>query len=223
MDGILLIDKDLAATSFGVLAKLRRRFGLTKVGHAGTLDPLATGLLVALLGKATKLSAALSSSDKVYDAIIRFGYSTVTDDREGVALQFGNFSTITEENIRRVLPKFLGEQLQIPPQFCAKKINGVPCYRHARRGLGISLAPNAIQIYNLRIINWSTPLLRLEISCSKGTYIRSLARDIGQRLGCPAHLHGLRRIKCGEFSIDASHKLCALLNLSPQELRATTA
>ncbi|MDR3316832.1 MAG: tRNA pseudouridine(55) synthase TruB [Puniceicoccales bacterium] len=213
MDGILLIDKGIGISSFGVLARLRRHLPPGKIGHGGTLDPLATGLLLVLLGRATKLSAELAAGNKIYEAIIRLGYSTATDDREGNFLCGGHFPRVGEEDILRALPEFLGRQMQTPPQFCAKKIGGVAAYKFARKGLRRDLPAGEIRIHSLRPLAWSAPLLHLEISCSKGTYVRSLARDLGERLRCPAHLHALRRTGIGEFSVRDAGTLSALENL----------
>jgi tRNA pseudouridine55 synthase len=201
MDGILPVDKPTGITSFGVVARLRRHLAPGKIGHAGTLDPLATGLLLVLIGKATGLSEQLMAGTKVYDAVIRFGHSTTTDDREGPPLAFGHWAHLDRETILHALPEFSGPQLQAPPRFCAKKSGGIPLYRHARAHRTVDTAPREIVIHGLTLRQWSAPLLRLEIRCSKGTYVRSLARDLGQRLHCPAHLHALRRIGSGNFFI----------------------
>jgi tRNA pseudouridine55 synthase len=200
-EGILLIDKPLGLSSFGVVARIRRLLGIKKVGHGGTLDPLATGLLVVLVGNATKRCGEFLSDGKVYRACICLGSTTIGDDREGHVIRREPHEHIDETHIRKILPTFLGTQLQVPPVFSAKKINGVPSYKKARAGGCICPPPQEITIHRMDFCRYQAPLLELEIECSKGTYVRAIARDMGIKLGCCAHLHGLRRIQSGKFSI----------------------
>jgi tRNA pseudouridine55 synthase len=207
MDGLLLIDKPLGWTSFAVVSHLRWILSVKKMGHGGTLDPLATGLLIVLVGKATRQFSQFSQSDKTYEACIRFGFSTETDDREGRPLEDCTFSSLAEEKIQKILPSFLGEQWQRPPTFCAKKWKGVPYHCRARRGIFLEPPPQKIRIHRLEFLDWNAPLLRLRICGSGGIYVRSFARDLGQSLRCPAHLHALRRIRSGNFSLEQAISL----------------
>jgi tRNA pseudouridine55 synthase len=208
-DGVLLIDKPLGLTSFGVVARIRRLLGIKKVGHGGTLDPLATGLLIVLVGNATKRCGEFLASQKTYRAVICLGSITIGNDREGRVTRREPYGHIDETHIRKVLPSFLGTQLQIPPAFSAKKIKGVPFYKRARAGDCVCPSPQEITIYRIDFCRYKAPLLEFEIECSKGTYVRTIAGDIGIKLGCGAHLYGLRRIQCGVFSIQDAIPLLA--------------
>ncbi|MDR0678645.1 MAG: tRNA pseudouridine(55) synthase TruB [Puniceicoccales bacterium] len=217
MRGILLIDKPLGLSSAGAVGRLRRRTGkAVPVGHGGTLDPLATGLLVLLVGPATKRSDPITRGDKTYEATVRFGFSTAGDDREGLPSHWGHFPSLARGRIEQVLAAFVGELLQRPPAFSAKKIRGVPSYRLARRGYAAPGEPEPITIHSIESVRWSAPLLSFTIHCSKGTYVRSLARDLGEALGCPAHLYALRRTHSGPFPLSAALPL-QNLELLPQE------
>jgi tRNA pseudouridine55 synthase len=200
-EGILLINKPLGFSSFRVVATVRRLLGIRKVGHAGTLDPLATGLLVILVGDATKQSDALMAGNKIYRARIRLGVTTNTDDREGFSQQTLPHEHLDEQAIREILSSFLGQQMQIPPQFSAKKVAGKVAYKAARSGIFVPLQPRMITIYRMDFLRYQAPLLEFDVECSKGTYIRALARDIGTKLGCGAHLHQLCRLQSGNFSL----------------------
>ncbi|MDR1456907.1 MAG: tRNA pseudouridine(55) synthase TruB [Puniceicoccales bacterium] len=200
-EGIILIDKPLGLSSFGVVARVRRLLGVKKVGHTGTLDPLATGLLIVLVGKATKRCTEFIADGKVYRACICLGSNTSGDDREGNVTKRWHYEHIDETHIREILPLFLGAQLQTPPIFSAKKINGIPCHRKARAGICLCPPPQKINIYRIDFCRYQAPLLEVEIECSKGTYVRAVARDIGTKLGCGAHIHNLRRTQSGNFSV----------------------
>lgn len=199
--GILLIDKPVGMSSGAVVYGLRRKLQTRAIGHAGTLDPLASGLLILLVGAATKLFPKFSGLDKVYDGEFRLGMITDTDDREGKILEERSTAAIDRTAIERLLPQFMGPQRQVPPQFSAKKIGGIAAYRKARRGIISDLAPVDIEIGRLEIRHWSDPILAVTVGCSKGTYIRSLARDFGSALGCGAHLWNLRRLSIGPFQL----------------------
>ena len=211
IDGILPIDKPCGCSSYDVIRRLKYTFGFRKIGHAGTLDPLATGLLLIVLGKATKASQALMCGSKTYEGIIQLGVETTTYDREGEVTQTRPTDGITEESIRTVLQSFIGDQYQQPPVFSAKKINGVPLYKLARKGQEPKITPNFITIFQCDLLSYDAPNLRLRVRCSKGTYIRSLAHDIGFKLNCGGHLAQLRRTRSGTFSIDQAIPLDVLL------------
>lgn len=181
---------------------MRRALGTRAVGHVGTLDPLASGLLVFLIGRFTRLSNYLMAGDKKYRAVIELGSATNTDDKEGEVIASAEVAHITMGDIESVIPTFLGSQQQIPPIFSAISIKGVRSYRRARAGEVVEMAARDVEIIELQIIDFKSPLLTIDVTCSKGTYIRSLARDIGTRLGVHAHLADLRRTGCSGFSVD---------------------
>ncbi|MDR2664528.1 MAG: tRNA pseudouridine(55) synthase TruB [Puniceicoccales bacterium] len=220
MGGILLVDKPLGLSSAGAVGRLRRRLPDVRVGHGGTLDPLATGLLVLLLGSATKLSGAVAGGDKTYGTTVRFGFSTAGDDGEGRPTGYGHFPWLAEGQVEGALRSFLGKRLQRPPAFCAKKIRGVAAYRLARRGMAAPGEPEPITVHAIENVRWSAPLLSFTVRCSKGTYVRSLARDLGEALACPAHLHALRRTHSGPFSLSSARPLAEWESLPLEELLA---
>lgn len=204
---VLLIDKPYTWTSFNVVSKvrwlLRRHTGdkHIKVGHAGTLDPLATGLLVVCVGKATKQVPALTADSKVYEATLCLGQTTPSFDLETEVDATYPTEHIDQALVERVLQQFIGPQEQVPPLFSAKFINGKRAYEYARKGIEKELPPANIEISAIELLSFEPPMLSLRIACSKGTYIRSLARDIGQALNSGAHLTQLRRTASGDFSI----------------------
>lgn len=200
-EGLLLVDKPQGKTSFSLISALRRLTGIRKIGHAGTLDPFATGVMVLLIGRRyTKLSDSLLAQNKRYHTQLHLGVSTDTYDREGtVVAQSKKKPTI--EQIKKVLKEFEGEILQVPPMFSAKKVKGERLYTLARKGITIERKPCPVSVH-IRILGFKYPYLNLDISCSKGTYIRSLGHDIGEKLGCGAHLSELRRVESGTFHID---------------------
>ncbi len=209
MDGIFAIDKAAGMTSHDVVARVRRLARQKRVGHAGTLDPLATGVLPILLGQATRVAEYLSESGKAYRATIRFGVETDTYDAEGRIVDERPVSLLADD-IAAVLPAFLGEQLQIPPAYSAIKRSGQPLYQLARAGESVVVEPRPIVIYALDIVSWESPDLVLDVECGKGTYIRSLAHDLGARLGPGAHLAGLTRTRSGPFTLSQCLTLEAL-------------
>ena len=211
VDGVLPIDKPYGCSSYDVIRRLKRTFGFRKIGHAGTLDPLATGLLLIVLGKATKASQTLMCGTKTYEGVIQLGVETTTYDREGEVTQTRPIEGITEEIIRTVLQSFLGDQYQQPPIFSAKKINGIPLYKLARKGQEPKTTPNFITIFQCDLLNYDAPNLHLRVRCSKGTYIRSLAHDIGEKLNCGGHLTELRRTRSGNFSLEQAVPIDILL------------
>lgn len=202
MDGIIVINKGEGLTSHDVVARVRRLARQKRVGHAGTLDPAATGVLPVLLGQATRVAEYLSESGKAYRAVVRFGVETNTYDREGEVTREASVADITRERIEAILPDFLGEQDQLPPIFSAIKRDGKPLYALARAGEEVVVEPRRVRIDALTIVAWESPDLTLDVECGKGTYIRSLAHDLGARLGCGAHLAALTRTRSGPFTLD---------------------
>ena len=200
VDGVLLRDKPIGLTSNDALQKARRLFSAAKGGHTGTLDPLATGLLPLCFGEATKFSADLLDADKTYEAVIKLGVTTDTGDAEGAVIATAAVN-VSESDIFRVLPQFTGDIQQIPPMHSALKRNGRPLYELARQGIEVEREPRAVTIYAIDCLGFSGDSLSLRVACSKGTYIRVLASDIGQALGCGAHLTGLRRTVVGDLDL----------------------
>ncbi|HOU23105.1 MAG TPA: tRNA pseudouridine(55) synthase TruB [Anaerolineae bacterium] len=201
LDGILNINKPEGLSSHDVVYRVRRITGQRKVGHAGTLDPLATGVLLLCLGRATRVSSYLMSGVKTYQATIRLGIETETYDREGRVVSEAPVD-VQQDEIARVLTKLTGSVEQTPPMYSALKRDGTPLYKLARRGETVELAPRLVEISSLRLVSWQAPELQVEVQCGKGTYIRSLAHEIGARLGCGAHLTGLTRTACGPFRLE---------------------
>jgi tRNA pseudouridine55 synthase len=201
-EGILLLDKPAGLTSFGMVERIRRWAKIRKVGHTGTLDPFATGLLVLCLGRATRLAHYITAWDKGYEGTIRLGEETDTDDATGAVLSGDDPGGVTSEALERAVDGFRGEIQQLPPRFSAKKQAGVPSYRRARRGEEVDLKPVPVRIDHLEIISLETPWVRFRARCSKGTYMRSLARDVGRALGCGAHLFQLRRTDVGPLRVE---------------------
>jgi tRNA pseudouridine55 synthase len=202
-DGLLILDKPSGPTSHDMVSLVRRGTGEKRVGHAGTLDPLATGVLVICLGAATRLSEYLIGEDKRYRAVARLGVATTTYDSQGevtatAALPPG----LGRESIERALAAFRGEIMQAPPAFSAIKRGGRKAYELARRGEAVTIEPRAVTIHELRLEDWQPPDVTLDVRCSAGTYIRSLAHDLGQALGCGAHLTALRRTAAGSFTVE---------------------
>ena len=203
-DGVLLVDKPSGMTSHDVVDAIRRRFFKKKVGHAGTLDPFATGLLVILLGSFTKKSIQFSGYDKEYEAVLKLGVATDTCDIEGKILEEKEINDVTKEKIEKAFGEFSGEIQQIPPMFSAKKIKGKKLYELARKGIELTREPKTVWIRKIEIRDFSVPLVSFYVKCSKGTYIRQLADDIGKRLKCGAHLVSLKRTAIGPFELAKS-------------------
>lgn len=206
LDGLLIINKPSGWTSFDVVAKIRNKLGVKKVGHTGTLDPMATGVLVLCLGKATKLAQEITGTDKEYIGEITLGATSDTDDAEGKISQIKNYELkiTNSKEIQNVLKQFQGTIQQVPPIFSAKKIKGQRAYKLARKGEKVELKPVEITIHELELLDYKWPVIHVRVLCSKGTYIRSLARDIGKELGVGGYLSKLERTKVGKYTIDQS-------------------
>ena len=209
VDGVLLLDKAVGISSNDALQKARRLFSAAKGGHTGTLDPLASGLLPLCFGEATKFSADLLDADKTYEAELVLGVTTDSGDAEGRVTATAAVDVV-EGNVRRVLPAFLGDIAQVPPMHSALKRDGRPLYELARQGLEVERAPRAVTIHALELLAFAGDRLRLRVTCSKGTYIRVLASDIGQVIGCGAHLGALRRTRVGDLDLTRAVTLAEL-------------
>jgi tRNA pseudouridine55 synthase len=217
-DGALLIDKPSGPTSHDVVASIRRKFALDKVGHAGTLDPNATGLLILLLGRATKLSDKLMSSDKVYEGVAKFGEETDSYDVDGEIVSSLPVPPLTADDLNTYAEQFIGDIMQTPPMVSAVKKDGVPLYKLARKGVEVERKPRLIHVYNFRFTAYSEPLGTFRVACTKGTYVRSLIHELGQKIGCGAHLAQLRRTASGRFDVADALPLDKAIALSPSEL-----
>ncbi len=205
VSGILNVDKPAGWTSFRLVAQIRRLSGVRRVGHAGTLDPSATGVLLICLGQAVRVSQYLMELPKTYRAEIWLGLATDTYDAAGRPIFVGDAASMKEDQVRKALATFVGEIQQVPPPYSALKRQGRPAYAHARAGRALALAPRRVLVYRLELLAFAPPLVSLEVECGKGTYIRSLAHDLGQRLGCGAHLRGLIRQRIGTFTLEEAH------------------
>jgi tRNA pseudouridine55 synthase len=210
LDGILVIDKEVGWTSHDVVARVRRITGERKVGHTGTLDPAATGVLPVCLGAATKIIEYLQDAGKTYYAEVAFGISTNTDDQDGLITTEAPVPQITAEELDRALEPFRGAIAQVPPMYAAIKQGGRKLYEIARAGEIVERPPRQIRIDTLALLGWEPPIARLLIDCSKGSYIRAIARDLGAALGCGAHLARLSRLRTGPFFLDQALTLDAL-------------
>lgn len=201
-EGMALVDKPQGWTSFDVVAKMRSWSGQKKVGHAGTLDPLATGLLVLCFGKATKQVEAVQAGSKWYEGTVRLGATTVTDDAEGDEQNICDVSHLSRDEVAEVIARFTGSIEQRPPLFSAIKKDGVRLYKAARAGRSVEVPIRTVEIYSTELVSWDAPYASVKIHCGKGTYIRSIARDMGEILGCGGYLSSLRRTAIGPFSVD---------------------
>ncbi|MCU7816043.1 MAG: tRNA pseudouridine(55) synthase TruB [Candidatus Thiodiazotropha sp. (ex Lucinoma kastoroae)] len=199
ISGVLLLDKPVGMTSNKALQEVKFLYKAAKAGHTGSLDPLATGLLPICFGEATKLSAFLLDADKHYSVRVKLGETTTTADAEGEVVERADPSGVTESALHDVLTEFMGEQQQLPPMYSAIKHQGERLYKLARQGVEVERETRTIHIYSLRLINFSLPEFEMDVHCSKGTYVRTLAEDIGKRLGCGAYVSGLRRTGVGPY------------------------
>jgi tRNA pseudouridine55 synthase len=218
LDGALLIDKPAGPTSHDVVDIIRRDFGIKKVGHCGTLDPNATGLLIIVLGRATKLSEKLMGDDKVYEGVMKFGETTNSYDSDGEIIETKPVPPLAVEQLNELAGTFVGDQMQMPPMVSAIKKDGVPLYKFARKGIEVEREPRFIHIYNFRFSDYTGPFGRFRIASTKGTYVRSLAHDLGQKIGCGAHLTELRRTVSGKFDVADAIQLEDVIKLSQAEL-----
>jgi tRNA pseudouridine55 synthase len=201
MEGILLVDKPRDHTSHDVVARLRGKLKMKRIGHAGTLDPMATGLLVILVGKATKVSQYLVGLDKEYEGTIELGKVTDTQDADGEVMATQPVPPLTEAEVQAAIRTFLGDQYQLPPMYSAIKIAGVPLYKSARKGEEIEREPRFIRVMSWDVLRFASPQIDFRLTCTKGTYVRTLAHDLGAKLGCGAHLSALRRTATDKFKV----------------------
>ena len=214
LDGVLLLDKPEGLSSNHALQRAKRTLDARKAGHTGTLDPFATGLLICCFGRTTKIAGAMLDADKVYEATLAFGEETDSGDLTGnVVTKVDGFQGIDRDALEAVLPAFRGEILQIPPMYSALKRDGKPLYKYAREGIELEREPRRVTIHDLQLMAFDGRQARLSVHCSKGTYIRTLAQDIGRAIGCGAHLVALRRTAVGPFSIDDAVALDALQSM----------
>ncbi|CAN1525444.1 TruB Pseudouridine synthase [Burkholderiaceae bacterium] len=223
IDGVVLLDKPCGMTSQSAVTSVKRLLHADKAGHTGTLDPMATGLLPICLGEATKYSQDLLDADKKYQARLRFGIQTDTGDAQGQVIAEKPTAEVTDNAMAKslidgILPQFMGEIEQVPPMYSALKRDGKPLYEYARAGVEIERESRKITIYSITVLDVSWPEIALEVHCSKGTYIRVLAEDIGHVLGCGAHLIGLRRTMVGHLSLDRAVTLDGICDMAPQVL-----
>lgn len=214
-DGLLVVDKPEGPTSFDVVARARRALGTRSIGHTGTLDPLASGVMVLLVGSWTRLATLLTSDEKRYRATVRFGTRTRTDDREGEVLESGDPARVDEAALVAALGRMQGPQRQVPPAFSAIHVEGERAYAKARRGEEVALEARDVVLHELVLKEWRAPDALVDVRCSKGTYIRALARDLGQALGVPAHLGALRRTAAGPFTLEDAVPLSLLVDDAP--------
>jgi len=218
LDGALLIDKPSGPTSHDVVDAIRRKFGIKKVGHCGTLDPAATGLLIIVLGRGTKLSEKLMGDDKVYEGTIKFGEATDSYHADGELTASLPVPPLTLDQLNEEAASFIGDQMQVPPMVSAIKKHGVPLYKLARKGVEVEREPRLIHIYTFRFTEYVEPIGTFKLASTKGTYVRSVAHDLGQKLGCGAHLASLRRSVSGRFDVADAKPLDEVLELSTAEL-----
>ena len=217
IDGLLIVDKPEGITSMGVVREMKRRFGIKKVGHIGTLDPFATGVLPVVMNEGTKVVPFLEEEPKEYEAILKLGEETTTDDWTGEVISRQPWEGTLPETVHEAFRAFLGKIHQIPPMFSAIKVQGQPLYRLARKGIEIERKEREVTIFDLHVNTILLPDVVFRVSCSKGTYIRTLAKDLGKKIGCGAHLLRLRRVRSGPFTLDRSIAWETLQTLSESD------
>ncbi len=220
INGILLADKGQEWTSFDIMNCVKHTFHPAKIGHCGTLDPRATGLLVLLLGKATKLQDALMGKSKVYEGALRLGLETDTEDATGTVTAQRSTEAITEEALAQAVQNMVGEQMQVPPMVSAIKKNGKPLYELARQGITIQREPRKITVFTFELLSMNLPDATFRVHCSKGTYVRTLCADIGHKLGCGAIMTALRRTSCGDFNVANAYPIETIRSGSLDQLRS---
>jgi len=218
LDGAILVDKPAGPTSHDVVDAIRRKFGIKKVGHCGTLDPNATGLLIIVLGRGTKLSERLMGDDKVYEGTIKFGETTDSFDADGELTASMPVMPMTLDQLNEEAATFIGDIMQVPPMVSAIKKDGVPLYKLARKGIEVEREPRLIHVYHFRFTEYTELLGKFRVACTKGTYVRSLAHDLGQKLGCGAHLATLRRSASGKFDVADALPLDTILQMTTAQL-----
>ena len=202
VSGILNVNKGVGPTSFSVVGMVRRRSGVKRVGHAGTLDPMADGVLLVCLGQASRVSEYLMGLSKAYRATVRLGASTTTYDAEGEVVREGDYTGISRGDVEKALEAFVGEIMQAPPAYSAVKVAGERAYKRARRGEDVAPAARKTMVYGIEVLRFDPPEVEIDVECGKGTYIRSLAHDLGEALGCGAHLSALTRTRVGPFKVE---------------------
>ena len=220
--GVLLVDKDPGFTSHNAVALCRRVLGTKKVGHCGTLDPMATGMLIVVVGKATRLQDRLMCEDKVYTATMKLGVETNSQDADGEVVAVRSAAGISREDVLRAFERFHTEFDQVPPMYSAVKINGVPCYKLARKGQEVERKPRRVRVIDYAVTRFDPERAEVDftVHCTKGFYVRTYAHDIGQMLGCGAHLTALRRVRSGHFSIEQAVDVPTLKAAGRDELIA---
>ena len=219
-EGVLLIDKPDGMTSHDVVDRVRHKLKMKRIGHAGTLDPSATGLMIILVGKATKLSQHLMGLDKTYEGIISLGVETTTQDAEGEIVEEKPVPELSEEQVLEEMQSFVGDQYQVPPMFSAKKQDGVPLYKLARKGKTVEREPRFIHVSSFKLDRWSSPEIEFTLACSKGTYVRTIANDLGKKIGCGAYLKELRRTDIERFKIEDSIELESFEDLPIEDIKS---
>src|SRR3712207_154462 len=217
-DGVLLVDKAEGMTSHDVVALVRRRLQIKKVGHCGTLDPIATGLLLLTLGRGTKIQDLLMSEDKEYSGTLLLGVTTDTQEREGQVLEERPVPRLTDENVRAAFDKYRGDFYQMPPMVSAIKQGGVPLYKLARQGKTVEREPRLVHVYKYSVDRIASPEIDFTASCSKGFYVRTYVHDIGEALGCGAHLKDLRRTRSGRFVVHGAVTVEELQSAEPVDI-----
>jgi tRNA pseudouridine55 synthase len=216
-DGALLVDKPAGPTSHDIVEEVRRQFRIQKVGHCGTLDPNATGLLVLLLGRATKLSERLMAQDKVYEGSLKLGETTDSHDADGELTSSLPVPPLALQDLNEAVSKFVGDHLQTPPMVSAIKKAGVPLYKLARKGIEVERKPRLVHIYAFQFSKYEEPFGFFRVACTKGTYVRTLAHELGEKIGCGAHLATLRRLASGKFNVSDAVRFEDLLKMTRGE------
>jgi tRNA pseudouridine55 synthase len=217
VDGVIIVDKPEGWTSHDVVGKMRRIAGTKRIGHLGTLDPIATGVLPLVIGMATRLAQFYTASEKVYEAVVRFGFATDTYDRAGVPEADPAPVTLDRGRLEAEIGRYVGTLQQVPPPVSAKKVGGVPSYKLARQNKAVELAPVEVEIYEARLTSMEGDLVSMVVRCSAGTYVRSIAHELGKTFGCGAHLHQLRRTRSGEFDVSRARTIAELEALRAED------
>ena len=217
MDGVIVVDKPEGWTSHDAVNKVRRLANTRRVGHLGTLDPMATGVLPLVVNRATRLAQFFVRGEKIYDGVVQFGYATDTYDRDGSPTTPVTEPAIDREELRTALESFTGLLQQMPPPISAKKIGGTPAYKLARKNLPVELKPAEVTVYSIELASLDGPLARLIVRCSAGTYMRSIAHDLGRAIGCGAFVQSLRRMASGDFSLDQARTIDQLEKLAGED------